>query len=192
MRLSRQSGRGAFTLIELLVVIAIIAVLIALLLPAVQAAREAARRSQCTNNLKQLGLSIHNYHSQVNALPAESMFLGATNGWGWNASWAVATLPNIEQNPLYKAYNFAIGPDQPANSTVSYNALSVLLCPSDNQKTRPNNPWAPTSYASNHGGPGILHDWAGTIVEFYTTGTTNNIIPPNSGNRARSGMVGLG
>jgi len=155
-------------------VIAIIAVLIALLLPAVQAAREAARRMQCTNNLKQLGLAVHNYHQQVNALPAENMFLGSTIGaWGWNASWAVFMLPNIEQGPLYNAYNFAFGPDQAQNSTISYMGVAVLLCPSDNQKARPNAPWAPMSYASNHGGPGIIRDWAGTIVEFYTCSTTN-------------------
>src|ERR1700678_4178526 len=130
--LSPMRSRSAFTLIELLVVIAIIAVLIALLLPAVQAAREAARRAQCTNNLKQLGLSVHNYHQQTNALPAENMFLGSTGStWGWNASWAVFMLPNIEQGPLYNAYNFAQGPDSPYNSTVSYSAISVLLCPSD-------------------------------------------------------------
>jgi prepilin-type N-terminal cleavage/methylation domain-containing protein/prepilin-type processing-associated H-X9-DG protein len=180
---ARGSIRKGFTLIELLVVIAIIAVLIALLLPAVQAAREAARRAQCTNNLKQLGLAVHNYHQQVNALPAETMFLGATGtaanpGWGWNASWAVFMLPNIEQNPLYNAYNFAMTPDSPFNSTISYSSLGVLLCPSDNQKARPNNPWAPTNYCSNHGGPGVVRDWAGTIVEFFTCSTTN-AIPAN-------------
>lgn len=167
-------NRRGFTLIELLVVIAIIAVLIALLLPAVQAAREAARRAQCTNNLKQLGLSVHNYHQQTNALPAENMFLGSTGEtWGWNASWAVFMLPNIEQGPLYNAYNFAYGPDQAQNTTISYSSLAVLLCPSDNQKARPNNPWAPTNYCSNHGGPGVIRDWAGTIVEFFTCSTTN-------------------
>ncbi len=159
-----------FTLIELLVVIAIIAVLIALLLPAVQAAREAARRSQCTNNLKQLGLSVHNYHQQFNCLPAENMFLGPTNGlgWGWNASWAVFLLPNLEQAPVYNSYNFSVNADNANNTSVTYSALTVLTCPSDDQKQRPNTPWAPTNYAANHGGPGTLRMWSGTIVEFYT------------------------
>ena len=165
----KRSGRG-FTLIELLVVIAIIAVLIALLLPAVQAAREAARRAQCTNNLKQLGLSVHNYHQQQNCLPAENMFLGPTNdlGWGWNASWAVFMLPNLEQQPLYNAYNFSVNADNVINSTTAYSALPTMLCPSDNQKVRPNQPWAPTNYVANHGGPGVIRMWSGTIVEFLT------------------------
>jgi prepilin-type N-terminal cleavage/methylation domain-containing protein/prepilin-type processing-associated H-X9-DG protein len=175
----------AFTLIELLVVIAIIAVLIALLLPAVQSAREAARRAQCTNNLKQLGLAIHNYHSSTNALPAENMFLGPTGanlGWGWNASWAVFLLPNLEQSPLYNSYNFVVNADNLINSTVTYNGLSAFLCPSDNQKARPNPPWAPTNYVANHGGPGPIRMWSGTIVEFYTTGPAgDNPNVPNGG-----------
>ncbi len=177
----RRIGRG-FTLIELLVVIAIIAVLIALLLPAVQAAREAARRAQCTNNLKQLGLAVHNYHSTYNTIPAEDMWMGATRGsgagggsWGWNASWPVCLLPNIEQSPLYNAYNQDWTPDFPQNSTVVYTALTVLLCPSDNQKARPNNPWAPMSYHGNQGGPGIIRQWSGTFETPFTCSTTNQI-----------------
>jgi prepilin-type N-terminal cleavage/methylation domain-containing protein/prepilin-type processing-associated H-X9-DG protein len=177
-----RSRRKGFTLIELLVVIAIIAVLIALLLPAVQSAREAARRAQCTNNLKQLGLAVHNYHTTYNAIPAECMWMGATYGsqslggsWGWNASWPVCLLPNIEQTPLYNAYNSGWAPDQPQNSTVSYTALAVLLCPSDSQKQRPNYPWAPMNYAGNSGGPGVISWESGTIVNMFTCSTTNQV-----------------
>ena len=97
-----RSNRRGFTLIELLVVIAIIAVLIALLLPAVQAAREAARRSQCVNNLKQIGLAMHNYHSSINALPWDH------GPGGWN-EWSslVMLLPYMEQQPLFNSINFA-------------------------------------------------------------------------------------
>jgi len=187
--MSRHRFRSGFTLIELLVVIAIIAVLIALLLPAVQAAREAARRSQCTNNLKQLGLAVHNYHSTYNALPAESMWLGATYGtgpngssWGYNASWPICLLPNFEQTPLYNAYNQGCSPDYPnqnaptVNSTVIFTAIASLLCPSDNQKARPNYPWAPMSYAGNMGGPGVVRMWSGTIETPFTCATSNAIM----------------
>ncbi len=177
---SHRFSRQGFTLIELLVVIAIIAVLIALLLPAVQAAREAARRAQCTNNLKQLGLATHNYISSYNTFPAQTIFLGPAGGqsccpptgsgigWGWNASWAVSLLPYIEQGPLYNAYNFSSTPDNPTNSTVSYNALAALMCPSDAIKTRPNPPWAPSNYRANYGIPGVVRMWAGTVVMNYT------------------------
>ena len=102
--------RSAFTLIELLVVIAIIAVLIALLLPAVQAAREAARRAQCTNNLKQLGLAVHNYLTVTNVLPMQSMYpASASISSGWSYGWPLALLPNLEQTPLFNAFNFSIG-----------------------------------------------------------------------------------
>ncbi|QEH34315.1 putative major pilin subunit [Aquisphaera giovannonii] len=180
MRRYHSRFRRGFTLIELLVVIAIIAVLIALLLPAVQSAREAARRAQCTNQLKQLGLAVHNYHSTYNSLPAYVIFLGPAggakccpadnggNGWGWDASWAVALLPNLEQGPLYNSFNFSISADGPQNTTVTYNALPGFLCPSDGIKARPSSPWAPISYRGNYGTPGSIRLWTGTIVPNYT------------------------
>ena len=90
--------RRGFTLIELLVVIAIIAVLIALLLPAVQAAREAARRAQCINNLKQVGIAMHNYHAVTSSLPPGGMAI-------IDGTWQLFTLPYMELSTLYNAYN---------------------------------------------------------------------------------------
>src|SRR3954462_9824878 len=100
--------RRGFTLIELLVVIAIIAVLIALLLPAVQAARKAARRAQCTNNLKQIGLALHNYETSVGALPPSLCMRGVGNTVLWNGGWSVHghILPSMEQGNSYNAINF--------------------------------------------------------------------------------------
>src|SRR3954463_14339787 len=110
--------RRAFTLIELLVVIAIIAVLIALLLPAVQAAREAARRAQCINNLKQLGLAMHNYHDSLGTFPigATGVRSLASGGKYWDGSpvgnarrtWAFMILPYLEQTTMANAINFSI------------------------------------------------------------------------------------
>src|SRR6266487_2467467 len=97
--------RLGFTLIELLVVIAIIAVLVALLLPAVQQAREAARRSQCRNNLKQIGLALHDYHSTHNVFPpgyvAGAAYPATSNGW----SWCAQLLPYLDQASLYHSIN---------------------------------------------------------------------------------------
>jgi prepilin-type N-terminal cleavage/methylation domain-containing protein/prepilin-type processing-associated H-X9-DG protein len=140
--------RRGFTLIELLVVIAIIAVLIALLLPAVQAAREAARRAQCVNNLKQIGLAIHNYHSQNNALPPSGERWGGANAMELSqvqtVSMKLRLLPFLEQQQLQNTYNFNIfpgpvgaggDPRQAIGGAMNYTTymakLNVFLCPSD-------------------------------------------------------------
>ncbi len=142
----RQSRSKGFTLIELLVVIAIIAVLIALLLPAVQAAREAARKTQCTNNLKQIGLALHNYHDAINVFPPG--YVSAVNptvsdpcnadlegqngvdiGSGW--AWGSMILPQMDQSPLYNSINFNLSVAYAANDTCSTTALGVYICPSD-------------------------------------------------------------
>jgi prepilin-type N-terminal cleavage/methylation domain-containing protein/prepilin-type processing-associated H-X9-DG protein len=146
--------RRAFTLIELLVVIAIIAVLIALLLPAVQSAREAARRIQCTNNLKQFGLAIHNYISANNSFPSGVVFNANVAPCGGpkfgsncqNTTWFVLTLPFMEGGNLFNTFNFAIGSEGPlywtgypyayaVNSTVFTSRIGFFQCPSDTEKT---------------------------------------------------------
>lgn len=153
--LSRTRPR-AFTLIELLVVIAIIAVLIALLLPAVQQAREAARRTQCKNNMKQLGLALQNYHDVYNMFPIS--YFDTSTGLpgpvaGRQTSWMICILPNVDQAPLFNLINFAAGittdprcnyptvnpPTNPSNPWVATQPLTVFRCPTDTTPNQLNN-----------------------------------------------------
>ena len=144
-QLQRGVVRGGFTLIELLVVIAIIGVLVGLLLPAVQQAREAARRSQCSNNLKQLSLGIHNYHSANKRFPLAFWASDAyKNGmgdatYGQGISWVAAILPFIEQQTLHSQVDFDIAgitsASDPNNSLSVNNPISELFCASNASQT---------------------------------------------------------
>ncbi|MGO9924458.1 MAG: DUF1559 domain-containing protein [Isosphaeraceae bacterium] len=174
--------RRGFTLIELLVVIAIIAVLIALLLPAVQAAREAARRTQCVNNLKQLGLAAQNYVSSNNVFPPQTSWptLAAQYtlnpaGFAWGFNWYYALFPQMEQSQTFNAVNFSLSPMDFSQVTAASVKVSALLCPSEsaNLQLYPVNTgtytyfYAVSNYAGNYGGPAAIAPYNGTIIPQY-------------------------
>ncbi len=166
--------RQGFTLIELLVVIAIIAVLIALLLPAVQAAREAARRAQCVNNLKQFGLSLHNYHDVSGCFPMGQGLNVATSSTS-NISAQARLLPYMEQTMIANAINFNLASSVPANSTSLATNVSTFLCPSDSMTVVPTGE-AGINYRVNYGT---------SVVNAYgaedTANTNNGVMPPPNG-----------
>jgi prepilin-type N-terminal cleavage/methylation domain-containing protein/prepilin-type processing-associated H-X9-DG protein len=177
----RWSG---FTLIELLVVIAIIAVLIALLLPAVQMAREAARRTQCKNNLKQIGLGLHNYHDVHGMFPPDGM--RAADGWAVNNDWTTPTLdghqnsrwsmkihllPYMELGTVYNSLNMSLraengwGPNE-ANATVRRAKLEIFLCPSDPNPDHSDPHATSQNYAANAGTERFYNNWRSNGISY--------------------------
>lgn len=164
-----REARGAFTLVELLVVIAIIGILIALLLPAVQAAREAARRSQCTNHLKQIGLGLHNFHDVNKEFPTathQKLLVDPTyRDWRNNRhrwSYAVVLLPYVEQKAMYdEAIKNQVGITVPWTVNAFNSArIPVYLCPSDGQSGYTHrNALGPISYHANRGDYWLNWDW---------------------------------
>ncbi|MCC7421590.1 MAG: DUF1559 domain-containing protein [Planctomycetaceae bacterium] len=157
-----QRLRRAFTLIELLVVIAIIAILIALLLPAVQQAREAARRTSCRNNLKQLGVGLHNYESQSRLLPPGYVYKPNSVGNAAGASWGSMLLPLIEQSAVYNQFNWSLPVWDVANRAPRMTRLPVFYCPSDPvsdnkfvEMGTSDEQYAMASFAANFGPPDL-------------------------------------
>jgi prepilin-type N-terminal cleavage/methylation domain-containing protein len=131
MRIDRSVAVAAFTLIELLVVIAVIGILIALLLPAVQKVREAANRTQCVNNLKQLGLAMHNYHDVNKSFPVGNTYASPTITGNEGYSWMIFLLPFIEQGNFYSKWSFSVGWNDPANRTLMTGVIiKTYICPS--------------------------------------------------------------
>ena len=170
-----------FTLIELLVVIAIIAVLMALLLPAVQPAREAARRSTCKNNLRQIGLALHNYESTHGVFPMGVLgTTGNTAAANILTTWQALILPYVEQTARYGQYDFDRRFDHAANAGVVSKLLPVYLCPSQPDAKLVLSLYGPSHYAANAGttpgaDDGVLFPISSTKIRDVTDGTSNTI-----------------
>src|SRR6516162_4331411 len=176
MQLCSSSGRvrrRGFTLIELLVVIAIIAILIGLLLPAVQKVREAAARMSCSNNLKQIGLGLHNYHDTNGRLPAGSLWIPpGYDRAAAESTWITWLFPFLEQDNLYKTADlnrgFGQGSRNHPNNFITSSVVKVFLCPSDGDVDVSNwgssRVWARGNYAANNG--------LGPMTETTTPNTT--------------------
>ena len=188
-----RAARAGFTLIELLVVIAIIGVLVGLLLPAVQAAREAARRTQCTNNLKQIGLALQTYVDTHRVFPPGYVSYYKRDGSdpgtaeddigpGW--AWGSMILPQMEQQPTFNAINFSVTLTLPDNATAQLMRINAYLCPSDSPK--------PTVPVRNEGNTETVYT-VGTsnYVGVYGTGEIGAAPGRGNGTFYRNSRIGL-
>lgn len=170
--------RRGFTLIELLVVIAIIAILIALLLPAVQQAREAARRSQCKNNLKQLGLALHNYHDTVNCFPHNSVQYATNSTGGCGPSWFVRILPYLDQAPAFNKMDFTTLSDWTKQYGTHVNEAVCIQLKVPSLRC-PSSPCPDLVTASATGLKNVMvADYAGITGSYYQGGSTSVVTSP--------------
>lgn len=181
-----QRTPHGFTLIELLVVIAIIAVLIALLLPAVQQSREAARRMQCKNQLKQIGLAVHNYESSVKRFPIGVLgTTGTSSSQNQLTTWQTLILPYVDQQSLYNQYNFAVAFDNAANAPNVIKVIPTFECPSQTKEGIMDSKFGTSHYAGNAGtnlpnsslpSDGVLFPLSSIKMRDFADGTSNTVL----------------
>lgn len=180
-----KSGKRGFTLVELLVVIAIIGVLVALLLPAVSAAREAARRAQCSNNLKNLGLAMMNYHDAQKKFPLGAVCTGCptTTSYSfrdsppafWSTTWVISILPQLEQQPLFNNFNPGVNYGVTTQRQVTGTPLQIMVCPSDQTVGIVTDPDGGTNVGTFHKGNYGLNYGGGSANE---NGNSANLAGP--------------